>query len=152
MKILTGHTSMETAYVVDDYPYGYTLRCKIRYWLEHNGRRGFRLCSQTTNPMKLATAKWNKPKKSTYCQFGVMYLDEQDHVHWSGMSAAYADAEQLANWADKWADGLPATERMVLSKFIAAKLAYEAARAPGDALDVGLAEAREAFFNPPEGE
>lgn len=32
--ILHGHTSHETAYVVDDYPYGRTVRCKIRYWIE----------------------------------------------------------------------------------------------------------------------
>jgi hypothetical protein len=29
--ILPDHTTPETAYVVDDYPYGFTLRCKIRY-------------------------------------------------------------------------------------------------------------------------
>ncbi len=34
IKILNGHISPETAYVVEDYPYGYTLRCTIRYWLE----------------------------------------------------------------------------------------------------------------------
>ena len=51
-QILQGHTSPETAYVVDDYPYGYTLRCRIRYWLEVNERHGVRFVSQTTNPMR----------------------------------------------------------------------------------------------------
>jgi hypothetical protein len=31
MKILQGHHSPETAYVVPDYPYGYTPRFNIRY-------------------------------------------------------------------------------------------------------------------------
>jgi hypothetical protein len=35
MQILKGHISQETAYLVDDYPYGFRLRCKIRYWLEY---------------------------------------------------------------------------------------------------------------------
>ena len=35
MQILPGiHISPETAYVIDDYPYGFRLRCRIRYWLE----------------------------------------------------------------------------------------------------------------------
>lgn len=38
MKVLSGHTSPETAYVVDDYPYGFRLRCKIRYWIETKKR------------------------------------------------------------------------------------------------------------------
>jgi hypothetical protein len=34
-QILTDHTSPETAYLVEDYPYGFRLRCQIRYWLEY---------------------------------------------------------------------------------------------------------------------
>src|SRR5215475_9411123 len=89
MEILKGHTSPETAYLVDDYPYGYTLRCKIRYWLEFKPGKGFRFVSQTTNPKKGHV--WNKPKASTYCRFGgCMFLDEKGHVHWAGLSE-YSD-------------------------------------------------------------
>lgn len=85
MKPLYGHTSEATAYVVDDYPYGYTLRCKIRYWLEWNHGKGYRFVSQTTNPKK-AGEVWNKPKKSTYVGIAAcMYLDEKEHVHWTGL-------------------------------------------------------------------
>ncbi len=62
---LLGHTSEETAYLVNDYPYGFRLRCQIRYWMEYDKKRGFRFCSQTTNPKREGT-HWNKPKKSTY--------------------------------------------------------------------------------------
>lgn len=84
--LLRGHFSQETAYVSpDSYPYGFTLRCKIRYWLEYKKGQGFRLVSQTTNPKK-AGEVWNKPKASTYCFFsGAMFLDEKGHVQWTGL-------------------------------------------------------------------
>ena len=28
-------TNFETAYVIDDYPYGFTLRCKKKMWIEY---------------------------------------------------------------------------------------------------------------------
>jgi hypothetical protein len=80
MQILSGHVSPESAYVVDDYPYGFRLRCKIRYWLEYAPRKGFRFVSQTTNP-KAAGEVWNKPKASTYASIaGAMFLDDSNHV------------------------------------------------------------------------
>ncbi len=82
---LTGHTSPETAYVVHDYPYGFKLRCKMRYWLERDAKRGYRLCTQTTNPKK-AGEVWNAPKKSTYTMLAIMGLDEKGHVVWTGCS------------------------------------------------------------------
>jgi hypothetical protein len=126
MRILTGHVSPETAYVVDDYPYGFRLRCSIRYWLEFAPKRGFRLVSQTTNPKKANV--WNKPKASTYCRFGgCMYLDDEGHVHWAGLTEYSSGAEAKA-FAAKYGDGVPATGRGVLDKWVAAKLAYDAAR------------------------
>lgn len=101
-KVLKGHVSAETAYVVDDYPYGYTLRCKIRYWLEFHPKRGFRFVSQTTNP-KAAVERWNKPKASTYNQTpAVMYLDAEGHVHWSGCPT---EGDKAAAWWDRVAAG-----------------------------------------------
>jgi hypothetical protein len=84
-RILTGHVSEETAYVVADYPYGFRLRTQIRYWLESTEKRGTRFCSQTLNPK---TGRWNKPNKSTYAPVGgVMYLDESNgHVEWESLS------------------------------------------------------------------
>jgi hypothetical protein len=78
---LAGHTSPETAYVIDDYPYGFRLRCSIRYWLECKKGHGFRLISQTSNPKKPGLV-WNKPKAGTYHAFAVMVLDpDTGHVH-----------------------------------------------------------------------
>jgi hypothetical protein len=82
VRVINGHTSAETAYLVPDYPYG-RLRCKIRYWVETatkgSGKGEQRWVSQTTNP-KVPGEVWNKPKASTYSALVAMYLDEKDHV------------------------------------------------------------------------
>lgn len=144
MKILTGHTSPETAYLVDDYPYGYRLRCKIRYWLEYKPNHGYRLMSQTTNPRRPGEV-WNKPKASTYMRFGgCMFLNEENHVSWSGLGE-YCDGAEAKAWVETYGEGVPEAGRLLLNKFVAAKLAYDANRQSGDPLDKGLAEARKAF-------
>jgi hypothetical protein len=98
MTPIYGHVDEKTAYVVDDYPYGYKLRCKIRYWLEHSPTKGFRFCSQTTNPKK-SVEVWNAPKKSTYMRLGgCMFLDENSHVKWTGVSE-YSDLATLEKFA-----------------------------------------------------
>lgn len=70
VELLFGHTSEDTAYLVDDYPYGRRVRTQIRYWIETNAKHGDRFCSQTLNPK---TGRWNKPKKSTYTGVGIMF-------------------------------------------------------------------------------
>jgi len=93
---MIGHTSPETAYLVDDYPYGRTVRCRIRYWLEEDPKRGFRFCSQTENPKNL---RWNAPKKSTYSLLaGAMYLDDKGHVTWASLTE-YSSAEDVQRFA-----------------------------------------------------
>ena len=44
------HTNEATALLVPDYPYGFTLRTQIRYWVETSEKLGQRFCSQTLNP------------------------------------------------------------------------------------------------------
>ena len=129
-RLLSGHISPETAYVVDDYHYGFRLRCKIRYWLEFNPRRGFRFLSQTTNP-KVAGEVWNKPKASTYAPFGAaMYLDEHVHVAWTGLSE-YGTLRECLDWRDKFGSAVPPEGQQCLDGWIAKKLAYDKAKAKG---------------------
>lgn len=71
-KTLAGHVSPDTAFVVDDYPYGWKLRTKIRYWIETKKGHGQRFVSQTLNPK---TDKWNKPKAGTYNVLAIMVQD-----------------------------------------------------------------------------
>src|SRR5262245_28609114 len=101
MKLLKGHISPETAYVVDDYPYGFRLRCSIRDWIEYKPSHGCRFMSQTTNPKRLSSdrsAMWNKPKGGTYCRFGMaMYLDANGHVQSVGLTE-YSDSNEAHNF------------------------------------------------------
>ncbi len=99
MKTLTGHTSPETAVVIDDYPYGYTLRCKIRYWMEHKTRFGYRLVSQTTNP-KREGEFWNKPKPSTYSPLAVMVELDNGHISQRALRLYPSVEDAEAFWAD----------------------------------------------------
>jgi|SRR5215472_3126764 len=153
MKMLTGHTSFETAFVVDDYPYGFRLRCKIAYWLERKPKHGYRLVSRTTNPKRPGEV-WNKPKASTYCDYAVMLLNEENgHVTWTGTSAGFSETEHLAAWLDNWGAGLVGDDAKALAVIVKARRAYDAKRkeAAGDApsytlpLDVGLEEAHAAI-------
>lgn len=89
---LPGHFSAVTAYVQADYPYGFKLRCERLCWLERDPKRGYRFCTQTSNPKKPGT--WNAPKKSTYTMLGVMGLDEENHVVWTGVSMYEFDKVQ----------------------------------------------------------
>ena len=124
MTILKGHTSQETALIVNDYPYGFRLRCKIRYWLEYKKNKGVRFVSQTTNP-KLDFEKWNSPKASTYSQFGgAMYLDENNHVQWSGLTA-YGNYAEAVAWKETYGEGAPEEAKGTLDKWIEAKMNYE---------------------------
>lgn len=73
-QLLRGHTSAETAYVVDGYPYG-QLRTQKRYWIESKPKHGDRLVTQTLNPK---TGRWNKPKAGTYTLVLVLWLEPQE--------------------------------------------------------------------------
>jgi hypothetical protein len=126
LQVLKGHTNIETAYVVNDYPYGYRLRCKIRYWLEYAKGRGFRLCSQTTNP-KVAGEVWNTPKKSTYSMLGVMGLDEQGHVTWKGCSMYEFD--KLTDFEQVYGAEFDETQQAVCTAARKAYERYQAAKA-----------------------
>jgi hypothetical protein len=87
VRVLDGHVSPDTAYLVEDYPYGRRLRCKKRYWVETatvGEKRGEqRIVSQTTNP-KVAGEPWNKPHRGTYSMIQALFLDDNDRVaSWS---------------------------------------------------------------------
>jgi hypothetical protein len=91
-KLLLGHISMETSYVIEDYPYG-GLRCKRRCWIETRPKMGQRFVTQTSNPKK-AGLVWNKPHAGTYSRLCVMYLNpENNHVEIMGLGLySYRDA------------------------------------------------------------
>lgn len=117
---LTGHTSFDTAYVVNDYPYGFTLRCKIKYWIETKPGFGSRVMSSTTNPKKPGD-RWNTPKASTYSMVRVLYLnDENGHVENAGLSG-YADIAEIEAFEAEFGAALTDADKKFLTAFKAAK-------------------------------
>ncbi len=98
-KVLNGHTSESTAFLVEDYPYGFKARTSIRYWLDSAPKKGTRFVSQTMDPK---TKRWNKPKASTYALLGgVMYLDHKNHVQWASLNE-YSSAAEVLNFVQAW--------------------------------------------------
>lgn len=92
---LLGHTTPDTGYLVSDYPYGFTLRTEIRYWVETKKGFGQRLMSQTRNPKKPGHP-WNKPKGSTYSAVVALYLDPATgYVEHAGLTG-YSTEDTLA--------------------------------------------------------
>ena len=130
VTVLSGHTSPETAFVVADYPYGFRLRCAIRYWIETKEKKGQRVVSQTTNP-KRQGHPWNKPKASTYAIVQVLFLDENEHVQVAHVTP-YSDDDQIRSFMATYAEALTDRDRGFLEAFMkgraAVREAYERKR------------------------
>ena len=120
MTVLSGHTSPETAYVVADYPYGFRLRCQIRYWIETT-KNGQRVVSQTSNPKKPGLV-WNKPKASTYTPLRVLFLDEQGHVANEGLSY-YDEPAKIAAFEATYGAALQGAHEQKVLAFLKARAA-----------------------------
>jgi len=103
MQVLPStHNSPESAYVINDYPFGRKLRCFKRVWVERTNKGSkkgcFRVMEQTTkrevNYIKdqYETAPvdkpelWNKPKAGRYGLLKILYIDpETGYVERSGL-------------------------------------------------------------------
>jgi len=125
MKPIYNHTSFETAYIVDDYPYGFKLRCKRAHWVEYKPSKGFRFVTCTTNPKKGDV--WNKPSAGTYVKFAMeLYLDDDNHVQASTISE-YSKPEE----AIKFLNDFPEANLVELKRFIPAKTVWQRHYAAG---------------------
>lgn len=109
------HTSPETAYLVNDYPYG-GLRCKIRYWLEYSKNKGVRLGSQTTNPRIKDAEVWNK--------LSIIFLLGCCYLNWIGYNIIFNKeytfiaftAQKSEFVANYWTEFLIETEKVMIDK------------------------------------
>lgn len=116
------HISPATAYVVEDHPYGFHDRCQMRYWIEFQPKKGFRLWMQSSNPKRPGT--WNKPKSGTYSKFGAaLYLDPEGHVKCAGLTE-YASVEECEAFVEMYFAGVPEAGQKITKAWLAAKTAY----------------------------
>lgn len=100
VKQILGATSFNNAYVVDDYPYGFTQRTKKAYYVEYKAGKGkgYRLVEVTLNPK---TGQWNKPKAGIYCTAIALYLDDNGHVKSTGVTP-YSNTEAFKTFAETY--------------------------------------------------
>jgi hypothetical protein len=121
---LYGHTDEATAYVVEDYPYGFRVRTQIRYWIEYAPNRGFRFVSQTLNPR---FQRWNTPNKSTYAELaGQLYLDRDQHVQFARLTE-YSNGRQVKDFLRDF----PQTDKTVVRPFVLLKIQWLRRRIAG---------------------
>ena len=90
-QFIFNHTNENTAFLVNNYPYGFRLRTKIRYWIETN-KKGDRLISQTLNPK---TNLWNKPKTSVYSSIAVMFVDDNNYLKYQCVNIGWDNEEKF---------------------------------------------------------
>jgi hypothetical protein len=118
------HTTPESAYVIEGWPWGRRLRCRKRFWIESKPKHGQRLVAQTTMPPeKNAAEPWCKPKAGVYGAVVVLYLTTAEgHVHHTGLHTwAYAayEPEKAQAWLDTFREGIDPKRVEVIEKAIA---------------------------------
>ncbi len=72
---LKDHYSEDSAYLIKDYPIGFSLRGQKKIWIETK-KAGQRIVSRTTDKH----GAWCKPKASNYALMQFLYIDEKGHV------------------------------------------------------------------------
>lgn len=98
VKQILGATTEETPYVIENYPYGFTLRTTLRAWIEHKPKFGERAVTQTMNPKN---GRWNKPKCGTYNAIEVMGTDEDGHLSFDALHM-YRSEEDIKKFVEKY--------------------------------------------------
>jgi hypothetical protein len=83
VRVLRGHTSLATAYLVDHDPTLFTAGASARYWIDtasSGPQRGKqRFVSQFSNPNR-PTDPWNRPRRGPYQLMAWMFLDTNDRI------------------------------------------------------------------------
>jgi hypothetical protein len=113
VKALYGHTSFETAFCAEDYPYG-RLRTKMYFWLETKDSKGVRLSYRSLNPK---TGSVNKQHNEGYAEISAnLYLDENGHCKLASLNQ-YADFAKVSEFIQNF----PENHRMSLIKVVCLK-------------------------------
>jgi hypothetical protein len=102
---LFGHTSFESSYLVEDYPYGRQLRCRKAIWIETatqgQAKGKMRIVYRTTNPKKSGEV-WNKPHLGQYKDLILLYLDDTTgYVDYTICTSSHS-LDEIAAWKAQW--------------------------------------------------
>ena len=87
--------SFDNALMVENYPWGFRLKTKRKYWIESNKTQGDRLCFCTLNPK---TNKWCAVKKSTYNAVELLYIADNGHIKSDGIYKYGVNEEEIKNF------------------------------------------------------
>ncbi len=95
IELLTPQPTETQPYVIGGYPWGFRLKCNVRYWIETT-KNGQREVMQTQDPR---SGRWCNPKKSTYSEIVILYkLKANGHIGSYHFGIAYSDEENLTNF------------------------------------------------------
>jgi len=97
MEKIYNHKDFDSAFEVNNYPWGFRLKTKVRYWIETTNR-GDRFVKCTLNPK---TNKWCKEKKSTYKAVMVMtkeVKDQKTFISYISISRGWSNAVDVAKF------------------------------------------------------
>lgn len=101
------HTSFDTAYVIESYPYG-RLRTQMKIWIETRANMGQRVVTCTLNPKN---QKWNKPHAGIYHLACVLFVNNDNgHVENDGIGQ-YNLLERSESFLEVYGDGLDQERR-----------------------------------------
>ena len=148
VTVLHGHVSPDTAFLIEDYPYG-QLRCQRRVWIDGPPGKGqyegqFRVMRQTNNPKRTGPGRpgpfgegevgpnghpWNAPKAGTYTDWIVLYRDESNgHIeaHHGSLIYGLSGPEDARMRLDGTYDQLTPDERAIYDRMV--KIGHRADR------------------------
>ena len=97
MNLIYNIDSFDNAFEVNNYPWGFRLKTKRRYWIETN-KQGDRTCFQTLNPK---TNAWCAVKHSTYGAVKLLCLDENNHGQTFGIHKYGTDKKEIEEFLSK---------------------------------------------------
>lgn len=107
----------ENPHIIPDYPYGFTLRCQMRVWVEHKDGKGYRYVTQTSNP-RTGNINWNNPKASTYNPFPLIVgTNEEGHVKYTALHG-YMEPGEFTDWLKQYGECLTEDQKKAIQYFM----------------------------------
>lgn len=115
--VLKNHTTFDNGAEVDNYPWGFSLKTKRRYWIETSKTHGQRLAYATMSPK---TGQWCKPKRGTYSYIKLLLKQDDNGYIVTDSVSKYASSETMSNFLTKYENDLSTWEASEIKSMIRA--------------------------------